>query len=95
MLWGRFAYMPILSAIGLAYGIRAIFGSQLVAALLLFYRHAMGRIRKYFPPIVSGTVVLSIGLSLTQQPLTIWLAVVRLLVIWFSEILIIALIVLE
>ncbi|HHU31551.1 MAG: uracil-xanthine permease family protein [Zhaonellaceae bacterium] len=60
-----FAYMPILSAIGLAYGIRAIFGSQLVAAFAsIFIGMAMGRIRKYFPPIVSGTVVLSIGLSL-------------------------------
>jgi len=60
-----FAYMPILSAIGLAYGIRAIFGAQLVAAFIsIFIGMAMGKIRKYFPPIVSGTVVLSIGLSL-------------------------------
>jgi len=60
-----FAYMPILSAIGLAYGIDAIFGSQLVAAFVsIFIGVLMGRIRKYFPPIVSGTVVLSIGLSL-------------------------------
>lgn len=60
-----FAYMPILSAIGLAYGIEAIFGAQLVAAFAsIFIGMFMGRIRKYFPPIVSGTVVLSIGLSL-------------------------------
>ncbi|MDF2673381.1 MAG: Xanthine/uracil permease [Clostridiales bacterium] len=60
-----FAYMPILSAIGLTYGIRAIFGAQLVAAFAsIFLGMMMGKIRKYFPPIVSGTVVLSIGLSL-------------------------------
>lgn len=60
-----FAYMPILSAIGLAYGIEAIFGAQLVAAFAsIFLGMFMGKIRKYFPPIVSGTVVLSIGLSL-------------------------------
>ncbi len=60
-----FAYMPILSAIGLSYGIKAIFGAQLVAAFAsIFLGMMMGRIRKYFPPIVSGTVVLSIGLSL-------------------------------
>lgn len=60
-----FAYMPILSAIGLAYGIEAIFGAQLVAAFAsIFIGMVMGKIRKYFPPIVSGTVVLSIGLSL-------------------------------
>jgi xanthine permease len=60
-----FAYMPILSAIGLSYGIKAIFGAQLVGAFAsIFIGMAIGKIRKYFPPIVSGTVVLSIGLSL-------------------------------
>lgn len=60
-----FAYMPILSAIGLSYGIEAIFGAQLVAAFIsIFIGMIMGKIRKFFPPIVSGTVVLSIGLSL-------------------------------
>ena len=60
-----FAYMPILSAIGLTYGISAIFGAQLVGAFAsIFIGMIIGKIRKYFPPIVSGTVVLSIGLSL-------------------------------
>lgn len=60
-----FAYMPILTAIGMSYGIRAIFGAQLVGAFSsIFIGLAMGKIRKFFPPIVSGTVVLSIGLSL-------------------------------
>ena len=60
-----FAYMPILSAIGLSYGIRAIFGAQLVAAFAsIFIGMGIGKLRKYFPPVVSGTVVLSIGLSL-------------------------------
>ena len=60
-----FAYMPILTAIGLNYGIRAIFGAQLVGAFAsIFIGMGIGKIRKLFPPIVSGTVVLSIGLSL-------------------------------
>ena len=60
-----FAYMPILTAIGVEYGISAIFGSQLVAAFAsIFIGLFIGKIRKFFPPIVSGTVVLSIGLSL-------------------------------
>jgi NCS2 family nucleobase:cation symporter-2 len=60
-----FAYMPILTSIGLAYGIKAIFGAQLVAAFAsIFIGVGIGKIRKFFPPIVSGTVVLSIGLSL-------------------------------
>ncbi len=60
-----FAYMPILSTIGAQYGIGGIFGAQLVAAFLsIFIGMGMQKIRKFFPPIVSGTVVLSIGLSL-------------------------------
>ena len=62
-----FAYMPILTMIGTQYGIAAIFGSQLVAAFAsIFIGMFMGKIRKFFPPIVSGTVVLSIGLSLYE-----------------------------
>lgn len=60
-----FAYMPILTMIGSQYGIAAIFGSQLIGAFLsIFIGMGIGKIRKFFPPIVSGTVVLSIGLSL-------------------------------
>lgn len=60
-----FAYMPILLAIGTNYGIAAIFGAQLVGAFVsIFIGMGIGKIRKFFPPIVSGTVVLSIGLSL-------------------------------
>lgn len=62
-----FAYMPILLTIGNTYGIGAIFGAQLVAAFAsIFLGIAMQKIRKFFPPIVSGTVVLCIGLSLYE-----------------------------
>ena len=54
-----FAYMPILTMIGTQHGIAAIFGSQLVAGFLsIFIGMFMGKLRKFFPPIVSGTVVL-------------------------------------
>ena len=60
-----FAYMPILTVIGQQYGIAAIFGSQLVAGFVsVFIGMFIGKIRKFFPPIVCGTVVLCIGLSL-------------------------------
>lgn len=60
-----FAYMPILTTIGMQYGISAIFGAQLVAAFVsIFIGMFIGKIRKFFPPIVCGTVVLAIGLSL-------------------------------
>lgn len=60
-----FAYMPVLTTIGMQYGISAIFGAQLVAAFAsIFIGIFIGKIRKFFPPIVCGTVVLAIGLSL-------------------------------
>ena len=66
-----FAYMPILTMIGTQYGITAIFGSQLVAGFLsIFIGLFIGKLRRFFPPIVSGTVVLSIGLSLYKTAIT-------------------------
>ena len=60
-----FAYLPILLTIGKAYGVSGILGAQLVAAFLsIFIGMAMEKIRPLFPPVVSGTVVLCIGLSL-------------------------------
>ncbi len=66
-----FAYMPILTMIGTQYGIAAIFGSQLVAGFAsILIGMFIGKLRRFFPPIVSGTVVLSIGLSLYKTAIT-------------------------
>lgn len=60
-----FAYIPVLTSIGLKYGIGAVFGSQLVGGVIAFIVGMnIKRLYKYFPPMVSGTVVLTIGLSL-------------------------------
>ncbi len=62
-----FAYMPILLLVGKTWGIGAIFGAQLVAAFLsIFLGVIMEKIAHLFPPVVSGTVVLCIGLSLYE-----------------------------
>jgi len=60
-----FAYIPTIVAIGAQYGIAGIFGAQLVGGCVavlvgIFIKH----VRKYFPPLVAGTVVFTIGLSL-------------------------------
>jgi len=66
-----FAYMPILTMVGTQYGISAIFGAQLVAGFVsIFIGMFMSKLRRFFPPIVSGTVVLSIGLSLYKTAIT-------------------------
>ena len=60
-----FAYIPTILAIGGEYGIGAILGSQMVGGVTAFIVGIyIKKIRKYFPPMVAGTVVFTIGLSL-------------------------------
>lgn len=60
-----FTFVGVSIAIGLEHGVGGILGSALVSSLVMiigsFY---MASIRKLFPPIVTGTVVTLIGLSL-------------------------------
>lgn len=60
-----FAYVPTLLALGGEFGISVLFGAQAVGAVVavlfgLFFKW----LKPLFPPVVAGTVVLAIGLSL-------------------------------
>lgn len=60
-----FAYIPMLISLGGQFDLATIFGAQLVGGVVavlvgVFYK----RIQALFPPIVTGTVVFTIGLSL-------------------------------
>lgn len=60
-----FAYIPTILAIGGEYGIGAILGAQVIGGITAFIVGIfIKKIRKYFPPMVAGTVVFTIGLSL-------------------------------
>lgn len=60
-----FAYIPTILAIGLEFGTAAIFGAQIVGGIVAYIVGIFIKsIRKYFPPMVAGTVVFTIGLSL-------------------------------
>lgn len=60
-----FAYIPTILSIGKGYGIGAIFGAQLVGGIVAYFVGVfIKKIRKFFPPMVAGTVVFTIGLSL-------------------------------
>lgn len=60
-----FAYIPVLISIGTKYGIGAVYGAQLVGGIVAFIVGiGIGKIRHLFPPMVSGTVVITIGLGL-------------------------------
>ena len=58
------AVTPMIS-IGSNYGISAIYGSIIAAGLfIIFFSNIFGKLLKLFPPVVTGTVVIIIGLSL-------------------------------
>lgn len=60
-----FAYVPTLIAVGAQYGIGGILGAQLIGGItMMVVGYFIQYIRHLFPPVVAGTVVLVIGLSL-------------------------------
>lgn len=60
-----FAYVPSMQAIAADYGIPAILGAQIAGGVIAFLVGiCVMRIRKFFPPLITGTVVFTIGLSL-------------------------------
>lgn len=60
-----FAYVASMQAIAADFGIGAIFGAQIVGGIIAtVIGFFIDKIRKVFPPLVTGTVVFTIGLSL-------------------------------
>lgn len=60
-----FSYLPTMMGIVNDFDIATIFGAQLVGAFAaVLFGFSIKYVLKYFPPLVTGTVVLSIGLSL-------------------------------
>ncbi|MEG0300743.1 nucleobase:cation symporter-2 family protein [Cetobacterium sp.] len=60
-----FAFVPVAISIGMKYGFEGVLGAALIGGI---FEGLLGlvikKVRKFFPPIVTGVVVLSIGLSL-------------------------------
>lgn len=60
-----FAYVPSMQAIAEQSGIPAILGAQIVGGVCaILVGLTIKKIRKFFPPLIAGTVVFTIGLSL-------------------------------
>ncbi|MGE4464528.1 uracil-xanthine permease family protein [Sphaerochaeta sp.] len=60
-----FAYLPSMQAIASGYDLATIFGSQLVGGVVaILVGMNVTFLRKFFPPLITGTVVFTIGLSL-------------------------------
>ena len=65
MMGISFAYVPSMQAIAVEYDIATILGAQIVGGIIaLLVGLNIKRIRKFFPPLITGTVVFAIGLSL-------------------------------
>ena len=60
-----FAYVPSMQAIAADAGVDAILGAQIVGGVIaILVGLSVSRIQKFFPPLITGTVVFTIGLSL-------------------------------
>lgn len=60
-----FAYLPTLQAIGLQFDFYTILGAEIVGGLVaILFGIFVKQIRVLFPPLVTGTVIFTIGLSL-------------------------------
>lgn len=60
-----FAYVPSMQAIADGYGIDTILGAQIVGGIIaVVMGFLVKKIRVFFPPLITGTVVFTIGLSL-------------------------------
>lgn len=60
-----FAYVPTLTAIGGQFGLPTILGAELAGGMVaIVFGIFVKPIRKLFPPLVTGTVIFTIGLSL-------------------------------
>lgn len=60
-----FAYVPSMQAIAESYGIAAIMGAEIVGGIVAVVMGLLvKKIRVFFPPLITGTVVFTIGLSL-------------------------------
>ncbi|AHM56864.1 putative purine permease Cpx [Peptoclostridium acidaminophilum DSM 3953] len=60
-----FGFLPVCIAIGMKYGLPGVLGAVFAGGIFqLFIGLGIKYIRKYFPPLVTGIVLLAIGLSL-------------------------------
>lgn len=60
-----FTCVPVFTPIAAQYGLPGVFGAQLLCAVItIALGFCVGRLHKFFPTVVTGTIILSIGLSL-------------------------------
>ena len=64
MMGLTYTFLPICISVSVNYGLGVLFGAQLVGGLIsIAIGVGLPKIRKFFPPIVTGTIITSIGIS--------------------------------
>ena len=64
MMGLTYTFLPICISVSVNYGLGVLFGAQLVGGLIsIAIGMALPKIRRFFPPIVTGTIITSIGIS--------------------------------
>lgn len=59
----NFAFVPVVITISTSYNFASVFGACIVGSIfLIFFGLFIEKIIKYFPPLVTGTTVLSMGM---------------------------------
>lgn len=60
-----FTCVPVFTPIAAQFGLPGVFGAQILCAVItIALGFCIGRLHKFFPTVVTGTIILSIGLSL-------------------------------
>lgn len=64
MMGLTYTFLPICISVSIQYGLAALFGAQLIGGIVsIFIGLALPKVRRFFPPIVTGTIIVSIGIS--------------------------------
>lgn len=64
MMGLTYTFLPICISVSVNYGLGVLFGAQLVGGIVsIAIGFALPKIRRFFPPIVTGTIITSIGIS--------------------------------
>ena len=64
MMGLTYTFLPICTSVAVEYGLGTLFGAQLVGGVIsVIIGLILPKIRKFFPPIVTGTIITSIGIS--------------------------------
>lgn len=60
-----FAFLPAFQAVGIDFGFSVLLGAEIVGGIVaILFGVFYSRVRKLFPPLVTGTVIFTIGVSL-------------------------------